>query len=145
MPEPERSNWIPERAKCNTTRLLEALAEIVEQDVAQANETLKLQDNLITIEHERRGIRVIRPAHPRPVAVTLAEGVEQIRISGWHSPTMQAFDFAVVPEWNLETYSCQLRVDDQESTTHAPWQIVQQALGWLFFEDWPSVVPARTR
>ena len=144
MTDAERPNWVSERAKCSTTSLLEALAEIIEQDVVQANETLGLEENPITIENEKRGMQVNRPAHPRPMAVTFAEGPEQIRIMGWHSPTTRAFDFSIVPEWDLETCSCKLKIVGQETTGYELWQIVQQALGWLFFEDWPTVVPPRT-
>ena len=67
MADSERPNWVPERARCNTSVLLEALAQIIEKDVEQTNETLGLEDNPFTRELDRGVVEVKRPSFRRPL------------------------------------------------------------------------------
>ena len=140
MADSERPNWVPERAKCNTSVLLEALSQIIEKDVEQANETLGLEDNPFTSELDRGVVEVKRPSFRRPPAVFFVRNTEEIEITGYFNPSTQAFAFAVVPEWDTKACSCRLKIVGQERTAYEPWQIVQLALAWLFFQDWPAIV-----
>lgn len=137
----DRPNWVAERAKFRDMRsMLDELARIVKQDIEQANSILDLGENPITVERETLGVRVIRPYHPRPKAVTFSENAEnRIKVEGWWNPSTVAFEFLITPKWDSETCSCRPIVEGGRD--YAPWEIVQQALGWLIFEDWPTVVP----
>ena len=137
----DRPNWVAERAKFRNMRsMLDELASIVNQDIEQANEILDLGQSPITVERETVGFQVLIPSHPRPKAVIFSETTEnRIKVGCWWNPSTIAFEFLITPQWDFETCSCRAMVEGGRD--YAPWQIVQQALGWLIFEDRPTIVP----
>lgn len=126
-------------------RVLDELEEIIKQDVEKAHEALGRSENSqITIEREKNCIRVIRPVTlriwSRPCLPCMDRLIRSRSRAGelFHAePSM----FFVTPKWDWVTYSCRRMVEG--GGDYEPWEVVQQALGWLVFEDWPTVVVAR--
>ena len=132
-------NWIAERAECKIDLLYDALCQVVERDVAEAN---KLPPDLrggftYSVERNDEGtmplLRVYRlregnPAVPAQPVATFSQSQASIRV------TAETGNFLARPEWVDQTRSCFLSID---GTRYKVWELSQRVLGPLFFEEAP--------
>lgn len=136
----EPKNWVKLRTECNLDLTFESLAQVVERDVAEINKLptkhrrgyeFKFEQNC---EGTRPLISVVRhdPGNPdeeQKKAVTFEKSIHSIRV---HLAIPGAGrSFLVTPEWNADSASCLLKVNDEYMKV---WQICQKALSPLFFE-----------
>ena len=104
----------------------EALSQIVERDVAEANKVFN--DRNFRIEHCNEGTRpmmyVSEPGAAEGVGVKFEVSETAIRINGG------GVQFFVRPRWDGNR--CRMHIND-ESRAYELWEISQTALGNLFF------------
>ena len=130
-------NWVADRAKCSLDLIFEALAEIVERDVAEMNKLSPKRRRGFAFRYERNGegtrerLRVSRFPETDPddsgLHVIFEKSVHVILI-------YQAPDGAPLiarPQWVETQSTCRLLVDDSHFKV---WELSQRVLGPLFFE-----------
>ena len=127
-------NWVAERAECKIDLLYDALCQVVERDVAEAN---KLPPDLrggftYSVERNDEGtmplLRVYRSqegASAEPVA-NFSKSQASIRV------TAETGNFLARLEWVDQTRSCFLSID---GTRHKVWELSQRVLGPVFFQE----------
>ena len=130
-------NWVAEHAECKIDLLYDALCQVVERDVAEAN---KLPPDLrggFTYSMERNGegtmplLRVYRsregkPAGPAQPVATFSQSQASIHV------TAETGTFLARPEWVDQTRSCLLSIG---GTRCKVWELSQRVLGPLFQVD----------
>ena len=128
-------NWVAERAECKIDLLYDALCQVVERDVAEAN---KLPPDLrggftYSVERNDEGtmplLRVYRSqegASAEPVA-TFSQSQASI-----HVTAAGTGGFLARPEWVDQTRPCFLSIG---GTPYKVWELSQRVLGPLFFEE----------
>ena len=121
-------NWVRGRAECNLRMTFEALSQIVERDVAEANKVFA--DHQFKCERSDKGIRPLM--YVSEIGADEGVGVEfkisktAIRING------AGVQFYVRPRWDV--HECQMHIND-EPRAHELWEISQRALSHLFFTE----------
>ena len=127
-------NWVAERAECKIDLLYDALCQVVERDVAEAN---KLPPDLrggftYSVERNDEGtmplLRVYRSqegASAEPVA-TFSQSQASIHV------TAMTGNCLARPEWVEQSRSCFLSIS---GTRHQVWELSQRVLGPLFFQE----------
>ena len=131
-------NWVAERAECKIDLLYDALCQIVERDVAEANKippdlrsgfTYSVERNdegtmpLLRVYRSREG----KPAGPAQPVATFSQSQASIRVMAAGTG-----GFLARPEWVDQTRSCFLSID---GTPYKVWELSQRVLGPLFFEE----------
>ena len=130
-------NWVAERAECKIDLLYDALCQVVERDVAEAN---KLPPDLrggFTYSAERNDegtmplLRVYRSHEgatdsSAQAVATFAQSQASIHVNA------ETGRFLARPEWADQTRSCLLSTD---GTRYKVWELSQKVLGPLFFEE----------
>ena len=131
-------NWVAERAECKIDLLYDALCQVVERDVAEAN---KLPPDLrggftYSVERTDEGtmplLRVYRsregkPAGPAQPVATFSQSQASI-----HVTAAGTGGFPARPEWVDQTSSCFLSIG---GTPYKVWELSQRVLGPLFFQE----------
>ena len=132
-------NWVAERAECKIDLLYDALCQVVERDVAEAN---KLPPDLrggftYSVERNDEGtmplLRVYRsregnPAGPAQPVANFSQSQASIRV------TAETGNFLARLEWVDQTRSCFLSID---GTRYKVWELSQRVLGPIFFNEVP--------
>ena len=132
-------NWVAERAECKIDLIYDALCQVVERDVAEANKLLPDLRGGFTYSVERNDegtmplLRVYRshegkPAGPAQPVATFSQSQASIHV------TAETGTFLARPEWVDQTHSCFLSIAD---TRYKVWELSQKILGPLFFEEAP--------
>ena len=132
--EPPR--WVTERGKCSISAKFDALAEIVERDITEAN----------ALAPKLRGDRTFK-------YVEMPEGVyRKFEVQRWKGEENEgggifrelkaAIEFVyhpgdpdkylITPEWNGEESVCVLRIEG-EDRAYEVWEISQRFLGPMIF------------
>ena len=130
-------NWVAERAECKIDLLYDALCQVVERDVAEANKlSPDLRDGFTySVERNDEGtmplLRVYRsregkPAGPAQPVATFSQSQASIHV------TAKTGNFLARPEWVDQTRSCFLSID---GTPYKVWELSQRVLGPLFFQE----------
>ena len=132
-------NWVAERAECKIYLLYDALCQVVDRDVAEANKlppdlrggfTYSVERNdegtmpLLRVHRSREG----KPAGPAQSVATFAQSQASIHV------TAKTGNFLACPEWVDQTRSCFLSID---GTRYKAWELSQRVLGPLFFNEVP--------
>ena len=119
-------NWVRGRAECNLRMTFDALSQIIERDVAEANKVFG--DRQFKYERSDEGIRplmyVSEIGADEGVGVKFEISRTAIRING------AGVQFYIRPRWDGD--KCQMHVNG-ESHAHELWEISQRALSHLFF------------
>ena len=138
MPQ-ERVNWVAERSQCATSRLaLISLAQIVEQDVKERNQTLQEEGkayryHVLKNSSPLSQFRVVRGSDnpndtaPSSLIATFEEEEDGIRVQPPRATT-----FHVTMFWCATDHACRYFIDDTEAVQL--WEISRRALESLFFE-----------
>ena len=129
-------NWVAERAKCNLDLTFEALFQIVQRDVEEANKlsAKRRRGFAFRLEQNGEGIHPLFSVRRFPEddqdsndakSVCFEKSINAIRISA------QEDDMLAYPRWNKVSHSCKIFLKDQP---HELWEISHIVLGPLFFE-----------
>ena len=118
-------NWVKGRAECNLSMMFEALAQIVERDVAEANKAIHGRE--FKFELCAEGVRPILRVEDRAdstggVTISLAE-TDAIRVSGG------GVQFYARPRW--DGHRCRMYINDEDRCEL--WELSQAALSKFFF------------
>ena len=121
-------NWVRGRAECNLRMTFDALSQIVERDVEEANKVFR--DRQFKCEQSEKGIRplmyVSEVGADEGVGVEFKMSKTAIRINGG------GVQFFIRPRW--DGHECQMHIND-EPHAHELWEISQRALIRLFFAE----------
>ncbi len=133
--EPPR--WVTERGKCSISAKFDALAEIVERDVTEANAlTPKLRSGR-TFEYVERPDGIYRQFEVQRWKGSENEGGGIFReleaaIGFVYHPSVKRTEYFIAPEWDGEESACVLRIEG-EDRAYEVWEISQRFLGSLIF------------
>ncbi len=135
--EPPR--WVTERGKCSIRAKFDALTEIAERDIEEANglEPRLRKNKSFRIEPHTEGIsrqlEIVRSenGHEEGSAI-FRELSGAIEFRYW--PSEDGTVYTIFPEWNEECSTCVLRISG-ENASYEVWQICQRFLGPFIFQD----------
>ncbi len=125
----EDVDWVQRRAACTTAGVLKLLRECARTDVDQFN-SHSASDLRFRVENDRAymfGVHGQDDAANASAVFHVQDEtiVVRIEVEGWGCET-----FTVAHQWESETATCVLTVDDKPQ---ALWQLSQRALLPLFF------------
>ena len=121
-------NWVLGRAECNLRMTFEALSQIVERDVAEANKLF--EDRQFQLERCGEGVRPLMYVSERGategIGVRFEVSETAIRINGG------GVQFYVRPRWDGRR--CRMHINDGDRA-YELWEISQNSLSNLFFSS----------
>ena len=129
-------NWVTERAKCRIDLLFEALCQVIERDVAEANKMPTDLRGGFTFSADRTDegtmpfLRVYRSQEGGSAQVVASF----VQLEASIHVTAMTGNFLARPEWVEQSRSCFLSIQDNR---YKVWELSQRVLGPVFFNEVP--------